>query len=181
MRSSWLTAKGPCSVRAADGLPQHAAQRLRLACGEALNALQVELDARAGANPAFWWYPGHVDKDVPASSPPPLGQASIMSFFEHYRMGVPILPLDANACIDEYRVERMPGGTLGIRLSLRDVHGISDAELEALVLGNTSRGGGGWMVDQSITAVDHYFCPLRRVGIVFKYRCIVFKYRCIWV
>ena len=52
---------------------------------------------------------------------------------EARRMGVPILPLDANASIDEYRVERLPGGTLGIRLSLRDVHGISDAELGRLL------------------------------------------------
>ncbi len=63
--------------RAADGLSRHAAQRLRLACGEALNALQVELDARAGATTAFRLYPGHVDKDVPASSLPPLGQAQV--------------------------------------------------------------------------------------------------------
>jgi error-prone DNA polymerase len=55
-------------------------------------------------------------------------------------MGVPILPLDANASIDEYRVERLRGGTLGIRLSLRDVHGISDAELDRLLAGQPFGG-----------------------------------------
>jgi error-prone DNA polymerase len=59
---------------------------------------------------------------------------------EARRMGVPILPLDANASIDEYRVERLAGGTLGIRLSLRDVHGISDAELDRLLAGQPFAG-----------------------------------------
>ncbi len=59
---------------------------------------------------------------------------------EARRMGVPILPLDANLSIDEYRVERLRGGTLGIRLSLRDVHGISDAELGRLLAGQPFTG-----------------------------------------
>ena len=65
--------------KAADGLPRHAAQRLKQACGEALNALQQLLDARAqaGAATTFRWYPGHVDKDVPVASLPPLGRAQV--------------------------------------------------------------------------------------------------------
>ena len=48
-----------------------------MACGEALTALQLELDARAGAPTSFRWYPGHVDKKIPVASLPPLGQAQV--------------------------------------------------------------------------------------------------------
>jgi len=64
---------------------------------------------------------------------------------EARRMGVPVLPLDVNASDDVYHVERLrpPAtpvaptrpGDLGIRLSLADVHGISDAEIARLVAG----------------------------------------------
>ncbi|WP_423917550.1 DNA polymerase III subunit alpha [Frigoribacterium sp. 2-23] len=64
---------------------------------------------------------------------------------EARRMGVPVLPLDVNASDDVYHVERVrpPAtavartrpGDLGIRLSLSDVHGISDAELARIVAG----------------------------------------------
>ena len=63
--------------RAADGLPRHASQRLRLACGEALNALQIELDARAHTPTEWRWYPGHVDKKIPLKDLPPLGRAQV--------------------------------------------------------------------------------------------------------
>ncbi|WP_396598875.1 DNA polymerase III subunit alpha [Frigoribacterium sp. R86507] len=63
---------------------------------------------------------------------------------EARRMGVPVLPLDVNASTDVYRVERLrpPAtpiaptrvGDLGLRLSLADVHGISDAELARVVV-----------------------------------------------
>ncbi len=59
---------------------------------------------------------------------------------EARRLGVPILPLDINASVDEYRVERLPGGTLGVRLSLRDVHGISEAEIQRLLAGQPYSG-----------------------------------------
>jgi error-prone DNA polymerase len=64
---------------------------------------------------------------------------------EARRMGVPVLPLDVNASTDVYRVERVRApatpiapsrpGDLGIRLSLSDVHGISDSELARIVVG----------------------------------------------
>lgn len=64
---------------------------------------------------------------------------------EARRMGVPVLPLDVNASDDVYHVERLRApatpvaptrpGDLGIRLSLADVHGISEAELARLVSG----------------------------------------------
>ncbi len=71
---------------------------------------------------------------------------------EARRLAVPILPLDVNASIDEYRVERVlgsvsggqtggtAGSTLGIRLSLRDVHGISEAEIQRLLAGQPYSG-----------------------------------------
>jgi error-prone DNA polymerase len=52
---------------------------------------------------------------------------------EARRMGVPILPLDINRSVDSYRVERLPSGVLGIRLSLRDVAGISEAEVQRIL------------------------------------------------
>lgn len=52
---------------------------------------------------------------------------------EARRMGVPILPVDVTISDDSYRVERLPGGTLGIRLSIRDIHGMSEAELQRLL------------------------------------------------
>jgi error-prone DNA polymerase len=64
---------------------------------------------------------------------------------EARRMGVPVLALDVNASTDVYRVERVRApatpiapsrpGDLGIRLSLSDVHGISDSELARIVVG----------------------------------------------
>ena len=58
------------------------------------------------------------------------------------RLGVPILPIDVSISTDEFLVERVaptpPGqatrpGDLGIRLSLADVRGISDAELARIL------------------------------------------------
>jgi error-prone DNA polymerase len=54
---------------------------------------------------------------------------------EARRMAVPILPLDINRSDDAYRVERAPGGRLGIRLSVRDVAGISEAEVQRILSG----------------------------------------------
>jgi len=59
---------------------------------------------------------------------------------EARRMGIPILALDINASTGEYRAERTQGaaGTntvTGIRLSLADVYGLSDAELKRIVAG----------------------------------------------
>jgi error-prone DNA polymerase len=52
---------------------------------------------------------------------------------EARRMGIEILSLDINRSDDSYRVERLPNGARGIRLSLRDVQGISEAELERIL------------------------------------------------
>jgi error-prone DNA polymerase len=59
---------------------------------------------------------------------------------EARRMGIPVLPLDVNQSGDEYRVEVIPDGSMvakskGIRLSLRDVHGITQAELKRILAG----------------------------------------------
>jgi error-prone DNA polymerase len=52
---------------------------------------------------------------------------------EARRMGVPILPVDVTVSDDCYRVERTVDGKLGIRLSIRDIHGMSEAELQRLL------------------------------------------------
>lgn len=59
---------------------------------------------------------------------------------EARRMGVPVLPVDVTVSNDSYRVERTPDGALGIRLSIRDVHGMSEAELERLLAGRPYTG-----------------------------------------
>lgn len=52
---------------------------------------------------------------------------------EARRMGIPLHPLDVNSSTDEYRVERDGFGVKGIRMSLTDVHGISQAEIARIV------------------------------------------------
>jgi error-prone DNA polymerase len=54
---------------------------------------------------------------------------------EARRLGIPILPLDANASTDHYQVELADGTTKGIRLSFRDVHGISQTEISRILSG----------------------------------------------
>ena len=49
--------------------------------------------------------------------------------------GVPVLPLDVNASGDGWKVERTEAAGLGIRVSLREVRGISDAEVGRVVAG----------------------------------------------
>ncbi|MDN5795130.1 MAG: DNA polymerase III subunit alpha [Intrasporangium sp.] len=49
--------------------------------------------------------------------------------------GVTILGLDVNVSTGSYRYEPDPDGRPGIRLSLADVHGITDAEVERIVAG----------------------------------------------
>ena len=58
--------------RAADGLPLHAAQRLRLACGEALSALQLELGRDLTRQPPSVGTPGTWTRTGPVASLPPL-------------------------------------------------------------------------------------------------------------
>ena len=48
---------------------------------------------------------------------------------EARRMQIPLLPIDVNASTDQYQVERISAEEKGIRLSLRDVRGVSGAEL----------------------------------------------------
>src|SRR5580765_2380119 len=64
-------------------------------------------------------------------------------------LGIAVLPLDVNVSTDTYRIERIPvwqehvplhpdlpdGSAYGIRLSLADVKGISDAEVQRIVAG----------------------------------------------
>lgn len=59
---------------------------------------------------------------------------------EARRMGIPILSLDVNASTGSYRAERVPAGpggeeSIGIRLSLADVYGLSGTELKRIVAG----------------------------------------------
>jgi error-prone DNA polymerase len=58
---------------------------------------------------------------------------------EARRLGIPILPLDINLSKGEYRVERIrqgpDAGTLGIRLSLKGIYGLSSTELKRIVAG----------------------------------------------
>lgn len=58
---------------------------------------------------------------------------------EARRLGIPILPLDINRSLAEYRVERIEEGPdrgkLGIRLSLNGIFGLSGAELKRIVAG----------------------------------------------
>ncbi len=51
------------------------------------------------------------------------------------RRGVPILTIDVQHSGTRYRTEPMPDGTLGLRISLADVHGITDAEAERIAAG----------------------------------------------
>lgn len=54
---------------------------------------------------------------------------------EARRMQIPLLPIDVNASTGHYRVERLSAEEKGIRLSLRDVKGISGAELDRILAG----------------------------------------------
>ncbi|MCL2317307.1 MAG: DNA polymerase III subunit alpha [Actinomycetia bacterium] len=51
---------------------------------------------------------------------------------EARRLGVPLLPIDVNVSTDHYVVEQDVAG-LGIRLSLRDVHGITGVEIRRIL------------------------------------------------
>lgn len=48
--------------------------------------------------------------------------------------GIAILPLDVNRSEADHRVERTPDGGWGIRIPLGDVHGITDDEVERILL-----------------------------------------------
>lgn len=79
---------------------------------------------------------------------------------EARRMGVPILPLDVSASTDAYVVEQT-GGQLGIRLSLADVHGMSEAEL-ARILAHQPYEGIGDFYQRAAPSRS----LLRRLGLV---------------
>lgn len=51
------------------------------------------------------------------------------------RRGVPILPLDVQHSATGYRTERLPDGRLGLRISLADVHGITDEQAARIEAG----------------------------------------------
>lgn len=54
---------------------------------------------------------------------------------EARRIGIPLLPVDINASTDSYYVERISPEEKAIRFSLRDVAGITDAELVRILGG----------------------------------------------
>ncbi|MCX5129432.1 DNA polymerase III subunit alpha [Streptomyces sp. NBC_00347] len=51
------------------------------------------------------------------------------------RRGVPILPLDVQHSATSYRTERLPDGRLGLRVSLADVHGITEEQAARIEAG----------------------------------------------
>ncbi|MFC8448636.1 DNA polymerase III subunit alpha [Kitasatospora sp. NPDC057223] len=51
------------------------------------------------------------------------------------RRGVPILPVDVQHSGTDYRTERLPDGRLGLRISLADVHGITDDQAARIAAG----------------------------------------------
>ena len=55
------------------------------------------------------------------------------------RAGVPILPLDIHRSEHEYVTEETPQGTLGIRIGLQDVHGISAADIRSILQARAER------------------------------------------
>src|SRR5207249_561766 len=57
------------------------------------------------------------------------------------RHGIEILPLDVNLSEPEYTVELVTStvSTYGIRLGLKDVHGISDAEVDSILQARAER------------------------------------------
>src|SRR4026209_677294 len=58
--------------------------------------------------------------------------------------GITVLGLDVNVSTGPYRFERTDDGGEAIRLSLADVHGISDAEVAQLVAGQPSSSLSGF-------------------------------------
>ncbi|NLS08691.1 DNA polymerase III subunit alpha [Nesterenkonia sp. MY13] len=52
---------------------------------------------------------------------------------EARRMQIPLLPVDINVSSNQYRVERVSAEEKGIRLSFRDVKGITEAEMERIL------------------------------------------------
>ncbi len=55
------------------------------------------------------------------------------------RAGVPILPLDVHRSEPDYVTEETADGTLGIRIGLQDVHGISTADLRSIQIARSER------------------------------------------
>ncbi|MFJ9523230.1 DNA polymerase III subunit alpha [Kitasatospora sp. NPDC101801] len=51
------------------------------------------------------------------------------------RRGVPILPLDVQHSSAHYRIEPVPGRGLGLRMSLRDIRGITEDQAERIEVG----------------------------------------------
>jgi error-prone DNA polymerase len=52
---------------------------------------------------------------------------------EARRLGVKLLPIDINCSTNEYRVEKDANQNLGVRMSLTEVQGISEAEIERII------------------------------------------------
>jgi error-prone DNA polymerase len=52
---------------------------------------------------------------------------------EARRLGVQILPLDVNKSTDEYRVERLPDGSLAVRLALTEIQNVSQNEIKRII------------------------------------------------
>ena len=55
------------------------------------------------------------------------------------RAGVPILPLDIHRSEPEYVTEETGEGTVGIRIGLQDVHGISSADIRSILIARAER------------------------------------------
>lgn len=71
---------------------------------------------------------------------------------EARRMGIDLLPVDINASTDHYRVERITAEEKAIRLSLKDIKGISEPEITRIMTGQPF---------ESITDFYHRATPSR--------------------
>ncbi|WP_022872786.1 DNA polymerase III subunit alpha [Nesterenkonia alba] len=71
---------------------------------------------------------------------------------EARRIGIPVLPVDINASGEHYRVERISAEEKGIRMPLRHIKGITEAELTRILAGQPY---------ESITAFYHQAAPSR--------------------
>jgi error-prone DNA polymerase len=88
-------------------------------------------------------YPAHFLAGVLTHEPGMYPRRLILEDARHH--DIQVLPLDINRSEPEYTVEAIPGSEVvapnrcGIRLGLKDVHGISDAEIDSILQARSDR------------------------------------------
>lgn len=82
-------------------------------------------------------YPAHFLAGVLTHEPGMYPRRLILEDARHH--GIAVLPLDVNRSEPEYIVEVQAEGSYGIRLGLKDVHGISDAEIDGILAARAER------------------------------------------